>query len=113
MTEFAQRFNQAQQVQIDQLESRIAELENELVMGRITKKQPLQSVSNSNVTLHPYQQPSKQDVTQLLSKGHAVNAQTPDTLVVTTANQLQNNRQARLQDIAERMEMSSLQALVN
>jgi hypothetical protein len=113
MTKFAQRFNQAQQVQIDQLENRIAELENELVMGRIAKKQPLQSVSKSNVTLHPYQQPSKQDVTQLLSQGHAVNAQTPDTLVVTTANQLQNNRQARLQDIAEKMEMSSLQALVN
>jgi hypothetical protein len=113
MTEFAQRFNQAQQVQIDQLENRIAELENELVMGRIAKKQPLQSVSNSNVTLHPYQQPDEQDVTQALSQGHTLNAQTPDTLVVTTANQLQNNRQARLQDIAEKMEMSSLQALVN
>ena len=113
MTEFAQRFNQAQQVQIDQLENRIAELENELVMGRIAKKQPLQSVSNSNVTLHPYQQPDEQDVTEALSQGHTLNAQTPDTLVVTTANQLQNNRQARLQDIAEKMEMSSLQALVN
>ncbi|PKG97231.1 DUF2730 domain-containing protein [Paraglaciecola sp. MB-3u-78] len=113
MTEFALRFNQKQQVQIDQLENRIAELENELVMGRIAKKQPLQSVSNNNVTLHPYQQPDEDYADQPLSQNFAVNAPKPDTSVATTNNQLQNNRQARLQDIAEKMEMSSLQALVN
>lgn len=113
IAEFAQRFNQTQQVQIDQLENRIAELENELVMGRIAKKQLLQSVPNGNVTLHPYQQPDEDDAAQPLSQNVAVNAPTPDTSVATTDKQLQRIRQARLQDIAEKMEMSSLQALVN
>jgi hypothetical protein len=113
MTELAQRFNQTQQVKIDQLENRIAELENELVMGRIAKKQPLQTIPNSNVTVHPYQQPDEDYATQPLSQGFAVNAPTPDTSVATTDKQLQRIRQARLQDIAEKMEMSSLQALVN
>jgi len=113
MTEFAQRFNQTQQVQIDQLENRIAELENALVMERIAKKQPLQSVSDDNVTLHPYQQPDEQYVAQPLSQGFAVNPPTSDTSGATTDNQLQRKRQARLQDIAQKMEMSSLQALVN
>jgi len=113
MTEFAQRFNQTQQVQIDQLEHRIAELENALVMERIAKKQPLQSVSDDNVTLHPYQQPDEQYVAQPLSQGFAVNPPTSDTSGATTDNQLQRKRQARLQDIAQKMEMSSLQALVN
>ena len=112
-TEFAQRFNQTQQVQIDQLENRIAELENDLVMGRTAKKQPLQSEPNSNVALHPYQQTDEDDATQNLSQGFAVNAPTADTSIATTDNQLQRIRQARLQDIAEKMEMSSLQALVN
>jgi hypothetical protein len=111
--EFAQRFNQTQQVQIDQLENRIAELENELVMGRIAKKQLLQSVPNGNVTLHPYQQSDEDDAAQPLSQGYTVNTPTQDTSVATTDNQLQRIRQARLQDIAEKMEMSSLQALVN
>jgi hypothetical protein len=113
ITEFAQRFNQTQQVQIDQLENRIAELENELVMGRIAKKQPLQTVPNSNVTVHPYQHPDADDAAQALSQNVAVNAPTTDTSVATTDKQLQRIRQARLQDIAEKMEMSSLQALVN
>jgi hypothetical protein len=113
ITEFAQRFNQTQQVQIDQLENRIAELENELVMGRIAKKQLLQTVPNSNVTLHPYQQSDENDAAQFLSQGYTVNTPTQDTSVATTDNQLQRIRQARLQDISEKMEMSSLQALVN
>lgn len=113
ITEFAQRFNQTQQVQIDQLENRIAELENELVMGRITKKQQLQSVPSGNMTLYPDQQPDEDYAAQPLSQSFAVNAPTPDTSVATTDKQLQRIRQARLQDIAEKMEMSSLQALVN
>jgi hypothetical protein len=113
MTEFAQRFNQTQQVQIDQLENRIAELENKLVMGRIAKKLLLQSVPNGNVTLPPYQQPDEDYAGQPLSQNFAVNAPKADTSIATTDKQLQRNRQARLQDIAEKMEMSSLQALVN
>jgi hypothetical protein len=42
-----------------------------------------------------------------------VSAQKLNTLVSTSDKQLQRNRQARLQDIAQKMEMSSLQALVN
>jgi hypothetical protein len=113
ITELAQRFNHTQQVQIDQLENRIAELENELVMGRIAKKQLLQSVPNGNVTLPPYQQSDEDDAAQPLSQGYTVNTPTQDTSVATTDNQLQRIRQARLQDIAEKMDMSSLQALVN
>ena len=113
MTDFAQRFNQKQQVQIDQLENRIAELENALVMERIAKKQPLQSVSDDNATLPPYQQPDEQYVAQPLSQGFAENPPTSDPSGATTDNQLQRKRQARLQDIAQKMEMSSLQALVN
>jgi hypothetical protein len=113
ITELAQRFNHTQQVQIDQLENRIAELENELVMGRIAKKQLLQSVPNGKVTVHPYQQSDEDDAAQPLSQNFAVNAPTADTSIATTDKQLQRIRQARLQDIAEKMEMSSLQALVN
>jgi hypothetical protein len=113
MTEFAQRFNQTQQVKTKQLENRIAELENELIMGRIAKRQLLQSEPNSNVTLHPYQQPDEDYAAQPLSQNFAVNAPTPITSIATTDNQLQRHRQAKLQDIAEKMEMSSLQALVN
>jgi hypothetical protein len=113
MTELTQHLNQKQQDQITQLENRIAELENELIMGRVTKKQQQQTVSSSAVTLHPYKQAEKQLVTLPSKQGFDVGTQTPDTLVATTDKQLQRNRQARLQDIAQKMEMSSLQALVN
>jgi len=113
MTEFAQHLNQKQQAQINQLENRIAELENELIMGRITQQQQQQSVSNSKVTLHPYKQPEDQFVALPPKQGFDIDTQTTETLAVTSDNALQRKRQARLQDIAEKMEMSSLQALVN
>ena len=112
MSQFAQRFNQKQQTQIDRLENRIAELENELVMGRIAEKQQ-QSASTSKVTLHPYNQPEKQFAAMPLEPVVDEGIQTQDTFAVITDNQLLRNRQARLQDIAAKMEMSSLQALVN
>jgi hypothetical protein len=117
MTEFSQHLNQKQQAQINQLENRIAELENELIMGRIAKKQQ-PSVSSSKVTLHPYKQPGEQVVVQPSVQSFDAGAPTPDTLApdtlaVISDNQLQRNRQARLQDIAQKMEISSLQALVN
>ena len=113
MTEFAQHLNQKQQAQINQLENRIAELENELIMGRITQQQQQQSVSNSKVTLLPYKQPEDQFVALPPKQGFDIDTQTTETLAVTSDNALQRKRQARLQDIAEKMEMSSLQALVN
>jgi protein-tyrosine-phosphatase len=113
MTELTQHVNQKQQAQINQLESRIAELENELVMGRIAKKQQQQSVSSAQVTLHPYKQPKEQFVALPSEQGFDIDAQTADVLTATSASQLQRKRQARLQDIAQKMEMSSLQALVN
>lgn len=113
VTELAQRLNQKQQAQINQLENRIAELENALVMGRIAEKQQPQRLSNSMVTMHPYKQ-SQHQLVALPSKQESAEApQAPDTLTVTSDDQLQRNRQARLQDIAQKMEMSSLQALVN
>jgi hypothetical protein len=117
MTEFSQHLNQKQQAQINQLENRIAELENELIMGRIAKKQQ-PSVSSSKVTLHPYKQLGEQVVVQPSVQSFDAGAPTPDTLApdtlaVISDNQLQRNRQARLQDIAQKMEISSLQALVN
>ena len=112
MTEFAQHLNQKQQAQINQLENRIAELENELIMGRITQQQQ-QRVSNSKVTMHPYKQPEDQFVDLPPKQGFDIDTQTTETLAVTSDNALQRKRQARLQDIAEKMEMSSLQALVN
>jgi hypothetical protein len=111
ITEFAQRLNQKQQDQINQLENRIAELENELVMGRISQKQ--QNVSSSKVTLHPYKQPEEQLVSQAFEQNMDEGEQTSETLVATSDKDLRRNRQARLQDIAQKMEMSSLQALVN
>lgn len=80
MTEFAQRLNQKQQAQINQLESRIAELEKE----RITVPSVKEFVPDS-----------------------------PAPLAIAADENLQRKRQARLQDIAQKMEMSSLQALVN
>jgi hypothetical protein len=118
MTELAQRLNQKQQTQINQLENRIAELENELIMGRVANKQP-KSVSSSGVTLHPYKQPEEQLVassslqTPMQNSKQGIELGSPDTFAVTSNKQLQRKRQARLQDIAQKMEMSSLQALVN
>jgi len=122
MTELAQRLNQKQQTQIKQLENRIAELENELIMGRVANKQP-KSVSSSGVTLHPYKQPEEQLVASSSLQTPMQNSKqnskqdfelgSTDTFAVTSNKQLQRKRQARLQDIAQKMEMSSLQALVN
>jgi exonuclease VII large subunit len=105
VTELAQNLNQKKQAQIDQLESRITELENELIMGRVAQKQQQQqSVSDGVVTIHPYNQ---------TEQGLELNTAIPNALAATSNNQLQRKRQARLQDIADKMEMSSLQALVN
>ena len=114
MTEFAQRLSQQQQSRIDQLENRIAELENknEFIMGRIADKQQ-QSVPSGVVTLHAYKQAREPFVAQPNEQGFEGTEQTTDTQAATSDNQLQRNRQARLQDIAQKMEMSSLQALVN
>jgi hypothetical protein len=132
MTTLVQYLNQKQQTQINKLETRIAELENELIMGRVDKK-PQQNASSSVLTLHPYKQPEKQFValsstqastqastqtstqasTQAAKQGFDAGVQTPYLLSVNPDKQLQRKRQARLQDIAQKMEMSSLQALVN
>jgi len=112
VTKLAQTLNQEQQAQIDQLENRIAELENELIMGRIAQKQQ-QSVADGVVTLHPYKQPEQTYVSSATEQGFVQSTPTLDTLAATSDNQLQRKRQARLQDIADKMEMSSLQALVN
>ena len=120
MTTLVQYLNQKQQTQINKLETRIAELENELIMGRVDKK-PQQNASSSVLTLHPYKQPEKQFValsstqasTQAAKQGFDASVQTPYLLSVNPDKQLQRKRQARLQDIAQKMEMSSLQALVN
>jgi hypothetical protein len=124
MTELTQRLSQKQQTEINQLEQRIGELENELIMSRVAKKK-LKSVSSSGVTLHPYKQPAEKLValssmqastkvpTQTSTQGLELGEHRPETLAVTSDKQLQRKRQARLQDIAQKMEMSSLQALVN
>jgi glutathione S-transferase len=112
VTELAQNLNQKQQAQIDQLESRIAELENELIIGRIAQKQQ-PSVADGVVTIHPYNQTEQTTVTSVTEQGLELNTAIPNVLAATSDNQLQRKRQARLQDIANKMEMSSLQALVN
>jgi len=112
VSELAQNLNQKQQAQIDQLENRIAELENELIMGRIAQKQQ-QFAADGVVTLHPYKQMEQAYASSAIEQDLHLNTQTPDTPVVTSNNQLQRKRQARLQDIADKMEISSLQALVN
>jgi hypothetical protein len=112
VSELAQNLNQKQQAQIDQLESRIAELENELIMGRIAQKQQ-PSVADGVVTLYPYNQPEAALLNSVTEQSIDLNTTTPDALVATSDTQLQRQRQARLQDIADKMEMSSLQALVN
>lgn len=112
VTELAQGLNQKQQTQIDQLESRIAELENELIMGRVAQKQQ-QTTSNEVVALQPYKQTEQAVVSSAIEQGSAQNIATADTLAAKSDNQLQRKRQARLQDIADKMEMSSLQALLN
>ena len=63
--------------------------------------------------MHPYKQPEDQFVDLPPKQGFDIDTQTTETLAVTSDNALQRKRQARLQDIAEKMEMSSLQALVN
>ena len=112
VTELAQNLNQKQQAQIDQLENRIAELENELIIGRIAQKQQ-PSVADGVVTIHPYNQTEQTTVTSLTEQGLEINTAIPNLLAATSDKQLQRKRQARLQDIANKMEMSSLQALVN
>ena len=112
VTEIIQHHNQKQQAQIDQLESRIAELENELIMSRIAEKQQ-QSVASGVVTLHPYKQQDEQVITLPPEQDFALDTQAAETLAATSHNQMRRNRQAKLQDIAQKMEMSSLQALVN
>lgn len=114
VTELAQNLNQKKQAQIDQLESRITELENELIMGRVAQKQQQQqSVSDGVVTIHPYNQTEQTTVRSATEQGLELNTAIPNALAATSNNQLQRKRQARLQDIADKMEMSSLQALVN
>jgi hypothetical protein len=112
VTEIVQHHNQKQQAEINQLEMRIAELENELIMSRIAKKQQ-QSVASGVVTLHPYIQQDEQVITLPPEQDFALETQAAETLVATSHNQMRRNRQAKLQDIAQKMEMSSLQALVN
>ncbi|GAC20240.1 hypothetical protein [Paraglaciecola arctica] len=112
VSELAQNFGQKQQAQIDQLENRIAELENELIMGRIAQKQP-QNASDGVVTLHPYNQTEEALETYTTEQNNSVNTPKPAALAANSNKQLQRKRQAKLQDIADKMEMSSLQALVN
>ena len=111
VTELAQSLNQQQQTQINQLENRIAELENELIMGRIDQKQQ-PSVPNEEVSPQSTQPSEPQLIATSYPQDFALDS---PASVKTTDNsvQLQRKRQARLQDIAEKMEMSSLQALVN
>lgn len=133
VTELAQNLNQKQQTQIKQLEDRIAELENELIMGRVAQdrqaqhrqaqqqqqKVGSQSIVDGAVMLHPYDEHAQSDtqITTTTVKPNmvveTVAAEVSNTLATAPNNQLQRQRQARLQDIADRMEMSSLQALVN
>lgn len=112
VSELAQNFGQKQQAQIDQLENRIAELENELIMGRIAQKQP-QSASDGVVTLYPYNQTEEALETYTTEQNNSVNTPKPAALAANSNKQLQRKRQAKLQDIVDKMEMSSLQALVN
>jgi TolA-binding protein len=119
VTELVQQLNQQQQAQIRQLETRIAELENELIMGRVTEKQQqqnkksIESIESGVVTLHAYKQQDTEVVTPPSKPIIEAATQAPEILAATSHHQMQRNRQARLQDIAEKMEMSSLQALVN
>lgn len=110
MTEFTQRLNQKQQAKITLLENRIAELESELVMSRTAKKE---HQTNQKVVKHIDTQPEKKFVTLPTPQGFTIGEKKPDTLVTASDKQFQRNRQAKLQDIAQKMEMSSLQALVN
>ncbi|WP_158966433.1 DUF2730 domain-containing protein [Paraglaciecola sp. L3A3] len=111
MTEQALHLNQTQQTQIKQLKSRIAELENELIMGRIAQQKTDKTIVDA---------PSATDIIDAeefvpLTKPQDIplGVQLRNTQMVTNNPKIQRNRQARLQDIAEKMEMSSLQALVN
>ena len=116
VTELAKRLNQKQQAQIKQLENRMAELENELVMSRIAEKQQRQvkqDVFNEGATLDVYKESEEPFITPSSKQGLKITTQKLDKLTIFSDSQLQRKRQARLQDIAEKMEVSSLQALVN
>lgn len=102
ITELVQSLTQ-KQTQLNQLEGRIAELENELVMSRIAQNQPS---ANSEL-----QQGSWVAIPQVQEL--EIEQTSPDTVKDNSAQQQQRKRQARLQDIAEKMELSSLQALIN
>lgn len=102
ITELVQSLTQ-KQTQLDQLEGRIAELENELVMSRISQNQ---QSANSEL-----QQESWVAIPQV--QALEIEQTNVDTVKDNSAQQQQRKRQARLQDIAEKMEMSSLQALIN
>lgn len=115
VTEFAQNLNQQQQIQINQLEDRIAELENELIMGRIDQKQLKQSVPTEEISPLANTTIEEEYIATSFPQGLVQEPPATASLVTSSDNtlQLQRKRQARLQDIAEKMEMSSLQALVN
>lgn len=110
MAELTQHLSHQQQTKISQLETRIAELENEFIMSRVAKQQ--QTAADSKVTLHPYQESQTQRFEQPLQQMTA-SAPPPNTQAKISNGTLQRKRQAKLQDIVQKMEMSSLQALVN
>jgi uncharacterized protein YgiM (DUF1202 family) len=113
VTELVNSLDQQQQTHINQLENRIAELENELIMARITESQ----------TPETFQQPiaapsGQQDNTNNLTQPFVVSEFEQASFTQPAAEQisaktLQHRRQAKLQDIAEKMQLSSLQALVD
>lgn len=118
INDFTKAFTLNQQDKIKHLTSRIAELENELIMKSVNEKQ--QTEPSSGVTLHPYtvqsKQPEKPHSNKAAMRQSApvvdIAAHIQHTPNNNVNSQLQRNRQVRLQDIAEKMEMSSLQALV-
>jgi len=90
----AQHLDQKQKAQIKQLESRIAELETQLVSAP----------ANLEVALDSSEISKKPETTAQIA---------PVALVSISDTKLLRKRQARLQDIAQKMEMSSLEALVD
>jgi len=105
VTELVNTLNQPQQTQINQLENRIAELENELIMTRVAENKPSQTF-RQDATL---EEPTQQNV--VVTDLQEVYTQSDS--VADSAKTLQHRRQAKLQDIAEKMQLSSLQALVD
>ncbi|MDU0356413.1 DUF2730 domain-containing protein [Paraglaciecola aquimarina] len=106
-----------QQTQIEQLENRIAQLENELINQQIAQQQTL------NLPAQELLPEQEQLVSLPSSKGIPIAAENAHPQIPKTANKssandtiasnLQRHRQAKLQDIAEKMELSSLQVLVD